>query len=141
MFFIHGEQDSVVLVSESEYTHRQLQRAGVRSVLHIVPDAEHGLHIQTEEGKLAPQVEDLYKQAFEFLAKEMAWIPRDGQLDASEIELQIWMEYSASVAVGYTTWLTIESWFTLPKTVKSRLTGLDQCYRMNSFRDLNASIT
>jgi dipeptidyl aminopeptidase/acylaminoacyl peptidase len=72
MFFIHGEEDSVVLVSESEYTHRQLQRAGVRSVLHIVPDAEHGLHIQTEEGKLAPQVEDLYKQAFEFLAKEMA---------------------------------------------------------------------
>jgi acetyl esterase/lipase len=71
MFFIHGEKDSVVLVSESEYTHRQLQRAGVRSVLHTVPDAEHGLYIQPE-GKLAPEVEDLYKQAFEFLAKEMA---------------------------------------------------------------------
>ncbi|KIM82524.1 hypothetical protein PILCRDRAFT_820385 [Piloderma croceum F 1598] len=38
---------------------------------HTVPDTEHGLYIHPE-GKLAAEAEDLYKQAFEFLAKEMA---------------------------------------------------------------------
>lgn len=68
---IHGEKDTGVSPSESEYTHKQLQKVGVRSELHIVPGAEHGLVI-LPEGKSAPQAEGLYKEAFEFLGKEIA---------------------------------------------------------------------
>jgi dipeptidyl aminopeptidase/acylaminoacyl peptidase len=69
--FIHGDADTAVLVSESEYAHEELQKAGARSVLHIVPGAEHGL-VVLPEGKPAPQSEALYKQAFDFLVKQMA---------------------------------------------------------------------
>jgi dipeptidyl aminopeptidase/acylaminoacyl peptidase len=68
---IHGHKDSTVLVSESEYTHSQFQKAGIRSILHIVPDADHDLRMPPER-KLASQAKDLYKQAFEFLCKEIA---------------------------------------------------------------------
>ena len=68
---IHGKEDSVVPAAESEYSHKQLLDAGVRSELHILPGAEHGLVI-LPGFRRAPQAEGLYKKAFEFLAKELA---------------------------------------------------------------------
>ena len=68
---IHGDADTaVVLASKSEYTYEELQKAGIHSMLHIVPGAGHGLMVQPGI-KPAPQAEGLYKQAFEFLAKEI----------------------------------------------------------------------
>jgi dipeptidyl aminopeptidase/acylaminoacyl peptidase len=63
--FIHGEKDTSVSLSESKYTHKQLQKVGARSELHIVPGAEYGLVILPER-KLVLQAEGLYKEAFEF---------------------------------------------------------------------------
>ncbi|KIM90567.1 hypothetical protein PILCRDRAFT_812324 [Piloderma croceum F 1598] len=64
--FIYGEKDTNVSPSESEYTHKQLQEVGVRSELHIVPGAEHGLVILPER-KPVPQVEGLYKKGIRVL--------------------------------------------------------------------------
>jgi acetyl esterase/lipase len=69
--FIHGKDDTAVLVAESEYAHEQLQKAGVRSELHIVPGAEHGL-VVLPSWKQVPEAAGLYKQGFEFLTKEIA---------------------------------------------------------------------
>jgi acetyl esterase/lipase len=69
--FIHGKEDTVVPVAESQYTHEQLEKAGVHSELCIMVGAEHGLAIPSK-GKPAPQAESLFKKGFEFLVKEMA---------------------------------------------------------------------
>lgn len=68
---IHGKDDTVVPPAESEHTHKQLLAAGVRSELHILPGAEHGLLILPGFTR-APLAEGLYKKGFEFLAKELA---------------------------------------------------------------------
>jgi dipeptidyl aminopeptidase/acylaminoacyl peptidase len=52
--FIHGEADTVVIVSESDCMYEKLQKAASRSMLHIVPGAEHGFLVQPER-KPAPQ--------------------------------------------------------------------------------------
>ena len=67
---IHGKDDTAVIVGESEYTYQQLQKAGVRSELHVVPGAEHGLVIMPS-WKEVPEAAGMYKKGFEFLAKEI----------------------------------------------------------------------
>lgn len=71
MMFIHGADDTAVAVGQSEYAHEQLQKAGVRSELHIVPGAEHGLLVLSSK-KEVPEAAGLYRRGYEFLAKEIA---------------------------------------------------------------------
>lgn len=63
---LHGDEDTVISKAESVYTYEQLQQAGVSSQLYIVPGAEHGLMMATEM-KRAPETEELFPKAFDFL--------------------------------------------------------------------------
>ncbi|KZP13740.1 alpha/beta-hydrolase [Athelia psychrophila] len=66
--FIHGDADGMVPVSESTYTHEQLQKAGVESELHLVPGGEHGLNVK---GVYIPGAEDVFAKAFAFFVKHL----------------------------------------------------------------------
>lgn len=65
---VHGDADVTVSVKESEHTHAQLEKCGVKSELCVVPNAEHGLRIGAD---MAPGVEQVYKKAFGFVAREL----------------------------------------------------------------------
>lgn len=70
-YLAHGDEDTLVLLSESEHMYRQLQHAGVRSELHVVPGAGHGFR-SASGGGLAAGVDEVNRLGFEFLVKELA---------------------------------------------------------------------
>ncbi|KZP29088.1 alpha/beta-hydrolase [Athelia psychrophila] len=65
---VHGDADVTVSVQESERTHAQLEKCGIRSELCVVPNAEHGLRIGAD---LAPGAERVFEKAFGFVAREL----------------------------------------------------------------------
>ncbi|KAF7968452.1 hypothetical protein HWV62_30531 [Athelia sp. TMB] len=69
-FLAHGDEDYIVFVEESEHNYQQLQAVGVRSELHVVPGADHGLVLG--DGKLAPGAEKVQRLGFEFLFSELS---------------------------------------------------------------------
>lgn len=70
-FFIHGDQDSLVPLSESTHTYQQLQSSGVRTELHIVEGAEHALIMKEQTPEAAAEIKAIFEQAFEFMIKEL----------------------------------------------------------------------
>lgn len=67
-FLAHGDADTAVLLGESQKTYEQLQKAGVRSELRIVPGAGHGF---MKAGQPAPEAARVHREGFEFLAQEL----------------------------------------------------------------------
>ncbi|KAF7968617.1 hypothetical protein HWV62_30009 [Athelia sp. TMB] len=66
-FIAHGEADTAVLPGESKRTYEQLQKAGVRSELRIIPGA-HGFMVGPAP---SPEAAGVYREGFEFLASEL----------------------------------------------------------------------
>ncbi|EIN12187.1 alpha/beta-hydrolase [Punctularia strigosozonata HHB-11173 SS5] len=66
-FFVHGDEDTLVLLYESEATLRTLHEAGVKAELVVVERAEHGLHSTSDHKMEAPGIPEAYAQATEFL--------------------------------------------------------------------------
>ncbi|KZP28487.1 hypothetical protein FIBSPDRAFT_947719 [Athelia psychrophila] len=67
-FLAHGDADTTVLPGESQRTYEQLQKAGVRSELRLIPGAAHGF---MKAGAPAPEADGVHKEGFEFLAREL----------------------------------------------------------------------
>lgn len=53
---LHGTQDHLVPVRQSELLHAALQKAGVASELLIIPDAPHSFHLQPKQKDLRAKV-------------------------------------------------------------------------------------
>jgi len=61
MLIVHGDKDSVVPVQQSETFHAALEKAGVKSKLHIVKGGGHGEGFQTPE--VEKMVRDFFSEA------------------------------------------------------------------------------
>lgn len=70
-FFIHGDQDTLVPLSESTHMYQQLQSLEVRTELHIVEGAEHGLVMKDPKPETAAEIKGMFEQAFQFMLKEL----------------------------------------------------------------------
>jgi len=66
-FLAHGNADTTVLPGESQHTYEQLQAAGIRSELRIIPGA-HGFMLGAAP---APEADGVHREAFLFLASEL----------------------------------------------------------------------
>lgn len=53
---LHGTKDHLVPVRQSELLQAKLKKSGLRSELHIIPDAPHSFHLQPKQRDLRPLV-------------------------------------------------------------------------------------
>jgi acetyl esterase/lipase len=64
---LHGDGDTLVLLHESEATFVELQKAGIKSELVVVKDAEHGFRLASDLTLEAPGYLDAYEKGMVFL--------------------------------------------------------------------------
>lgn len=69
---LHGSVDPVVMTEESETTHRQLQKLGVSSRLHMVEGGDHNLDVGRVGQSHAPAKKAALQEAVDFIVKALA---------------------------------------------------------------------
>ncbi len=72
MLIIHGENDGIVIIEQSEYLYEALRAAGVESEFIRVANADHGYRPTPEGATIIPSREEIFAKEIEWFKKTLS---------------------------------------------------------------------